>query len=242
MKAIKLSLLLAFAMLATTASAQFVNSGNNAATTQQMGGSSSSFDLTSVKTSGWFGIFVSYNPSKLSYDIDGVDDIDFKGFTVGLMRGFSLTKKAPLYLEAGFAFQYRTYKEEDSESSEYYSWSSENKTTMMSFNIPVNLLYRFNITDAFSISPYFGLDFRLNLVAKQSYEITLNGESESGDLDMFDENDVDNTWGLFQAGWHIGIAFDYNALHIGVDYGTDFNEICDKAKISSTSITVGVYI
>lgn len=59
---------------------------------------------------------------------------------------------------------------------------------------------------------------------------------------MFDENDVDNTWGLFQAGWHIGIAFDYNALHIGVDYGTDFNEICDKAKISTTSITVGVYI
>lgn len=83
MKAIKLSLLLAFAMLATTASAQFVNSGNNAATTQQMGGSSSSFDLTSVKTSGWFGIFVSYNPSKLSYDIDGVDDIDFKGLHGG---------------------------------------------------------------------------------------------------------------------------------------------------------------
>lgn len=253
MKAIKLSLLLAFAMLATTASAQFVNSGNNATATQQ-GAGSTSFDLTSVKTSGWNRIFISYNPSKVKIDIDDADDIDFKGFQVGYLRGFSLTKKVPLYLEAGVAFQYRSNKDEDSYEGETYT----TKYKMMSLNIPVNLLYRFNFNDDFSISPYFGLDFRFNLSAKYESEWSYEGdydygyyddeESNKREIDLLDEDDVekngwnkkDDTWGRFQAGWHIGVGLDYRFLHVGVEYGTDFSELCKKTKLSTTSITVGL--
>ena len=43
----------------------------------------------------------------------------------------------------------------------------------------------------------------------------------------------------FQAGWHIRVGFDYRALHFGVDYGTDFNDILSASKIKTASITLG---
>ena len=55
---------------------------------------------------------------------------------------------------------------------------------MLSLNIPVNLLYRFNITDDFSISPYFGLDFRINLLGKNKYEISYDGNTDSEDWNL----------------------------------------------------------
>lgn len=283
MKTIKTCLLLAFMGLATTASAQFVtSSGNNSGNDMSQQGGGSSFDFTSVKTSGWNRVYVSYNPSKINFSdddyefIDG-EDIKFKGFTVGYLRGFSLTKKVPLYMEIGLGFQYRNYKysdedldrglpqeayEDDDVIIPYYGDEGVSvKYTMMSLNIPINLLYRFNINNDFSISPYFGFDLRFNIkatrkvewVAPEDYEYDNNGTpvatsdkktDQEWSQDCFDKKDMydddDYVWNRFQAGWHIGVGLDYKALHIGVEYGKDFNELCKKAKLSTTSITLGV--
>lgn len=236
MKKFKLFVLLAFMGLATSVSAQFVNSGSTSSSS-----SKNSFDVTSVKTDGWNRIYVSYTPSKMKFDYDDADDVKFQGFTVGWLKGFGLTKNLPLYMEAGAGIQYRSYKDDDSESYGSYEYSYSDKLTMLSLNIPVNLLYRFNVTDDFSISPYFGLDFRINLLGKSKYEVTAYGETESEDLNLFDDDDMDgDAWGRFQAGWHIGIGLDYRAIHLGVEYGTDFNEIVDKTKFATTSVTLGL--
>lgn len=237
MKKFKLFVLLAFMGLATSASAQFVNSGSSSSSTS----SKSSFDATSVKTDGWSRIYVSYTPSKMKFDYDDADDVKFKGFTVGWLRGFGLTQNLPLYMEAGAGIQYRTYKDEDSESYSGYEYSYSDKYTMWSLNIPVNLLYRFNVTDDFSISPYFGLDFRVNLLGKNKSEVTMYDETDSEDWNLFDDDDMDgDPWGRFQAGWHIGVGLDYRAIHFGVEYGTDFNEIAEKSKFATTSVTLGL--
>ena len=55
MKNLRKCLLLAFVALATTASAQFVNSKSSS--------SSVSSRFTSVTTDGWNRLYVSYNPS-----------------------------------------------------------------------------------------------------------------------------------------------------------------------------------
>lgn len=237
MKKFKLFVLLAFMGLATTVFAESANSESSSSTTL----TSSSFDVTSVTTDGWSRIYVSYIPSKMKFDYDGADDIKFKGFTVGWLRGFGLTQSLPLYMEAGLGIQYRSYKDEDSESYGGYEYSYSDKYTMWSLNIPVNLLYRFNVTDDFSISPYFGLDFRINLLGKNKYEETAYGETDSRDWNLFDDDDMDDeAWGRFQAGWHIGVGLDYRALHFGVEYGTDFNEIIEKTKFATTSVTLGL--
>lgn len=234
MKKFKLFVLAAFLGLATSASAQFVNSGSSSSSASS---TSSSFDLTSVKTNGWSRIYVSYLPSKMKLDYDDADDFKFKGFQVGWLKGFGLTQRLPLYMEAGAAIQYRSYKDEESDS--YYDFSQ--KYNLLSLNIPVNLLYRFNIKDDFSISPYFGLDFRINLLGKNKYEETYDGDTDSWDGNLFDDDDMDNeAWKRFQAGWHIGVGFDYRIIHIAIEYGTDFNEIAEKSKFATTAITLGL--
>ena len=234
MKKFKLFVLAAFLGLATSASAQFVNSGSSNSSASS---TSSSFDFTSVKTNGWSRIYVSYLPSKMKLDYDDADDMKFKGFQVGWLKGFGLTQRLPLYMEAGAAIQYRSYKDEESDS--YYDFSQ--KCNLLSLNIPVNLLYRFNIKDDFSISPYFGLDFRINLLGKNKYEETYDGDTDSWDVNLFDDDDMDNeAWKRFQAGWHIGVGFDYRIIHIAIEYGTDFNEIAEKSKFATPAITLGL--
>ena len=218
MKKFKFFVLLAFMSLAITAFAESANSESSSSTRS----ASSSFDVTSVKTDGWNRIYVSYTPSKMKFDYDDADDVKFKGFTVGWLRGFGLTQSLPLYYGG-------------------YEYSYSEKLTMLSLNIPLNLLYRFNITDDFSISPYFGLDFRVNLLGKNKSEVTMYDETDSEDWNLFDDDDMDGEpWGRFQAGWHIGVGLDYRALHFGVEYGTDFNEIIEKTKFATTSVTLGL--
>lgn len=218
MKALRSLLVLAFIGLATgTASAQFANSSSSSA-------SAGSSIWTTVNTDGYNRIYVSYLPSKLKVsDSDG--NIKMKGsFEAGYLRGIGLTSNVPLYLEVGGALQYRSYSEED--------YGYETKFNMLSLNIPVALTYRINVTDDFAVSPNFGFDFRVNVMGKE--KVTEDGD-ELYDTDLFSDAD----WKRFQAGWHIGVGLDYRALHFGVQYGTDFNEIAEELKIATTSVTLG---
>lgn len=219
MKTLKALLVLAFVGLAGTASAQFANSGSSA---------SGSSIWTTVNTDGYNRVYVGYSGVKGKIDIDGADDMKFPGFSVGYLRGIGLTQKVPLYLEVGGEIDFNRYSE--SEEGEDY------KQTILGLKIPVSLVYRLNINENFSISPLFGFDFRLNLMGKGKYEY--DGESE--DWNLFDDDEMGGeAYKRFQAGWHIGVGFDYKALHFGVDYGTSFNEITEKVKLATTSVTVG---
>ena len=163
-----------------------------------------------------------YLPSKLKVDDES---IKLKGsFEAGYLRGIGLTSNVPLYLEVGGALQYRSYSEED--------YGYETKFNMLSLNIPVALTYRINVTDDFAVSPNFGFDFRVNVMGKE--KVTEDGD-EFYDTDLFSDAD----WKRFQAGWRIGVGLDYRALHFGVQYGTDFNEIAEELKIATTSVTLG---
>ena len=181
-----------------------------------------------MNTDGYNRVYVGYSGVKGKIDIDGADDMKFPGFSVGYLRGIGLTQKVPLYLEVGGEIDFNRYSE--SEDGEDY------KQTILGLKIPVSLVYRLNINENFSISPLFGFDFRLNLMGKGKYEY--DGESE--DWNLFDDDEMGGeAYKRFQAGWHIGVGFDYKALHFGVDYGTSFNEISEKVKLATTSVTVG---
>lgn len=225
MKTLKALLVLAFVGLAGTASAQFANSGSSA---------SGSSIWTTVNTDGYNRVYVGYNGVKGKIDYPGIDDMKYPGFSVGYLRGIGLTQKVPLYLEVGGEIDFNRYSESE-EGLDY-------KETLLGLKIPVSLVYRLNINENFSISPLFGFDFRLNLMGKGKYE----ADGESQDFNLFDDAEMDEWHPLaikgynrFQAGWHIGVGFDYKALHFGVDYGTSFNEISEKVKLATTSVTVG---
>lgn len=178
---------------------------------------------TTVNTDGYNRIYVSYLPTKLKAD---GESLKMKGsFEVGYLRGIGLTSNLPLYLEVGGAIQYRSYKDD-------YEGESV-KDNILSVNIPVALTYRINVNDDFAVSPNFGFDFRVNVLGKEKYESEYGGDY---DVDLFS----DAEWGRFQVGWHIGVGLDYRALHFGVQYGTDFNDIIDGLKVATTSVTLGL--
>lgn len=85
------------------------------------------------------------------------------------------------------------------------------------------------------------MDFRINLLGKIKYEETYDGDTDSWDGNLFDDDDMDNeAWKRFQAGWHVGVGFDYRIIHFAVEYGTDFNEIAEKSKFATPAITLGL--
>lgn len=183
--------------------------------------------------SGYNRIYVGYTGIKTHFDFDDADNLSYPGFSIGYLRGINLTQKLPLYLEVGGALQFNRYSESETE----YGYTFDYKETLLGLNIPVSLVYRFNITDDFAISPDFGFNFRLNLMGKGKEEY--DGESEDWNLFSKDDMGEDGTYNRFQVGWHIGVGFDYKALHLGVDWGTDFNEIAEKTKLRTTYVTLG---
>lgn len=226
MKTLKTLLVLAFVGLAGSASAQFANSGS---------GSGSIW--TTVNTDGYNRIYFGYTGVNAKYSEDGYSESQkFPGFSVGYLRGIGLTQKLPLYLEVGGAIQFNRW----SDTEDYGYGDVDLKQTLLGLNIPVSLVYRINVTDDFAISPNFGLNFRLNLLGKGKAE----QDGESVDWNLFDDKEMEEAdqgeaYKRFQAGWHIGVGFDYKAIHLGVDWGTDFNEITKNVNCKTTYVTLG---
>ena len=226
MKRMKFLLVACLLGIAATASAQFVNSG-----------SSSSAGSTTGDV--WEGLRVSYMPMTMVYDVTGAEDTDLTGFSLGYVKSFGVSSTAPLFVETGLNLSYATYSEEK-EEGKYYS--AEVKLNMMSLTAPVNLVYKYALSEEVSILPYAGVYLRGNLFGKYKTETSYDGETESTKLDLFDEKDMgkDGVYKRLQLGWQIGVGLHYNNIALRLSYGKDFSEIAKKTKVATTTMSVGL--
>lgn len=266
MKKVRLFLMAFMALVAVSASAQFVNSGNKSQTS-----TASSFNSGSsykVDLNGWDRITVSFSPMKYVTNVKGADDFNMTGFSLGYEKGFSIAKSLPFFIETGLNLQY-AFKNFDDEDRDdvgipnpfYYDMKATYSTLNM--KVPVNLAYKLTFDDV-SLIPYIGLNFKLNLLGQLKYSLEdpddlensgydseddfwdeMEDSEEDGikqSLDMFDKKDVgskDAVWKRFQMGWQIGIGLDYNSLHVGLGYTKDIMELCKKVKTSSVMVSLG---
>lgn len=241
MKAFKLLAVAALLAASTTAQAQFTNT-------------SKSSSSASGSNEGWSTFYVQWNPSSINIDVKNADDQSFTGFSLGYNKVFPIASGTPLFIEAGIGLQYSfyTFDSEDAEDMDYDDYGSgdyygdwENKYNMLSAKVPVSLMYNFRITNSnISIAPYAGIDLRFNIFGKMKHSSDSEYDDEDDDdKNLFDKDDMgskDNTWKRFQFGWHIGVNARFNdSFLLGVSYGSDFSELYKKAKISTTSITLG---
>lgn len=135
------------------------------------------------------------------------------------------------------------------------------KYNMLSLKVPVSIMYDLKINNSnVHIAPFAGITMRYNIFGntkkeynfssdykedlidiygKKNFEKTFSEES----FDLFDKKDMgskDATWNRFQFGWQLGVNARFNdKFLIGASYGSDFSEICKKAKISAWSIQLG---
>ena len=103
MKTLKLFLAFAFVAMATTVSAEQRVENQSPAPAVDF-------------NNGWDRVFVSYNASSMMFDYKGAENVSFPGFSLGYMKGFSVSNKLPFYVEAGAALQFRSHKEDMSGS------------------------------------------------------------------------------------------------------------------------------
>lgn len=217
----------------------------------------------------------SYNRIQASYLNDSYngnkyfdDDANFSanGIGVSYVHGFSLSQSLPMFLETGLQFNTaihsNTLDSETVESGEYWAkMTSKEKFTNINLAVPVNFVWRLNVADNLTISPYLGINFRVNVLGKvkNSIDIDSNLPSEykdqlldavkdyEGSMSVYSKDDMgeDGTWNRFQMGWQIGVGAEYSNIYLGLQYGTDFIPAFkyEDAKINNgrLAVTVGYH-
>lgn len=184
-------------------------------------------------TYGVNNVYVQYNNVK----IKGKVGTTLGGLSVGYNRMFGLIEKAPLYVEAGGAFEYANVEETlDIEGMRL----SDVEINLYTFKVPLSVGYQFAIGQSgFSVSPYAGFDLLYHFKGERK-------EKESGDkINLFKNTDEDNIdcSHRFQAGWHVGLNLAYKHVFAGITYGETFNEMMkiegSKYRLCTTSVSIG---
>lgn len=211
-------------------------------------------------------IGISYNNNHFGFNrwlkygaFDGlVDGISLNGAGFSYIHGFSLSQSAPIFIETGASLNFGagswdsgTIYMEDYETGYLSKGSIKLKARNFNLQVPVNFVYRFAATDDFKISPFAGLNFKLNIMTGLKAEASAGGYSVDTDwYDLFNGDDMEEAFGddatgnRFQMGWHVGVGFQYKPAYLSVSYGTDFiaaysHRFYGKAaKISTGNLTV----
>lgn len=200
-------------------------------------------------------------PSTTGVDLDGHKIPTAYGVTAGFLWGLNIVPNMPLYVEFGPEVTWMTasdsYKDSDSYGRYEEVWTDDVTANFLSISVPVNVTYRFDITDKFSIAPFVGPNLKFNILAKgtdkESYIEYKDGEiyrsdSDSEDFDAFDEDDTDsNTANRFQYGYNIGCNFSIGQWTFGYRYQGNFNNFFDvderhynaSGDIGTNHFTVG---
>ncbi|MDE6190576.1 MAG: PorT family protein [Muribaculum sp.] len=200
-----------------------------------------------------------YNRVALSYDYTGLnfnkemdmfgtdkaETLGTNGFGLNYIHGFGVANN--MFVEAGanvdFLFGSRTEK--------YVGGEYTFKTQNINLQVPVNFVYRFNITEGVSIDPYVGLNFKLHFSERFK-----DGDGEDDKwMSVFDDGEdamdgKDYTWNRFQMGWHVGVGVNYERYYLGVQVGTDFIPAYShdfkyggesyKCKVNTTNVKVSL--
>lgn len=172
----------------------------------------------------------------------GEDGLGLNGFGVEYLMGIPLSTEWAMDIEWGLQFQAGWGGVKNT------TMALENKcnTNLLRLNIPLQYIYHFNCGNGFKVSPFVGLDFRFNLLARQTVKVYNNGtQVDEIKTNFFNNWDMhDNKFKRFQMGWHVGLAFEIRKFTISATYGTDFIPLYNlkgtDTKINTANLGVGI--
>lgn len=189
----------------------------------------------SAMAEGYNRIGLSYNNDQYSFNkdykmLEGGEDPSFStnGFGINYVHGFGVSPKLPMFLEVGGQLNFNFCQKSYSEIDEYDVYLSKLQYQNINLAIPVNFAYRFSVAGgALKISPYLGINFRINMAMKgREYDYDTNKWEKWTNFYSSDEKNgmgnPDATWNVFQMGWQIGGNIQWKCFYAGLEYGTDF--------------------
>ena len=169
-----------------------------------------------------------YNRFSVSYtSLSNIDEDAMSGISAAWTKGIAISKTTPLFIETGLGLN--------------YAWKSEDeyKINWLTATIPVNLVYKYEISDGIKLAPFAGLYLRGNLLGEMNIDDDYSQYMD--DVNFFDDyNDGGLEASRFSFGWNIGVGVEINKFYLGLSYGSDLNEFVEDAdKIGTLSATVG---
>lgn len=222
--------LFAFAPALSAQSASFYNATRDA---EKM--------IKKMPTHNYRRAYVGINDAHINWkDFDHECEIMFPiktGFTLGYLESRHIYDGLPLFVEYGANIQYLYGKEVLSKNFSTL-FGEVCKANTFAINIPVNASLRLLFEDyKFAVTPYAGINFRLNL----SGSLTNMGVKNS----LYDK-DLVYAFKRFQMGLNFGVAFTYDVYTLSIGRVADFSRIAKtgdneiyKGRLGVTTIAVG---
>lgn len=190
MKKLSFVLTVALMTIATTASAQFANSGKKS-------------NGAVANTENYSRARVAYNA--FSFSGDGVS-LDLTGISLEWTKGINIASNMPLYVETGLNVMYA------------FGSKSGVDTNYLGVNVPVLLTYKITPNDTMSILPYAGLNLRGNILGDQSdgdYKMDFFDDYDAKRFGVGASLGVNLDFKSLSVG--LGYTFDFTEMMEGVD-------------------------
>lgn len=167
-------------------------------------------------TEDWGDFYLEYSPMQLVSTAKGVDNKLFHTATIGYSYLFQLGN-TPLYLDAGL-------EASGSWFSKRYDGGEKYSMSVFYSKIPLNLVFRWNISENFAIAPFGGLFVKYNVYGEEREKY--NGETYTWKL--FDEEYTnDDDYNRFQFGYQAGLKLIIGGcVSIGASWKADISSFC----------------
>ena len=160
-------------------------------------------------------LYLQYSPSR--YKVNENDRIKFNEFTLGYGRLIQVLEEKPYFVEVGASIK--------------FSWeTSVMHTRVLTFRIPVNVLYKFYPwkDKDFAITPFAGASVRAIAMAREH-----SGAKSTCLLG-------DAGWDSFQVSWQAGVRFYLNRYFLGFSYSRDFRDSSKYPGVRESGVHFGV--
>lgn len=217
----------------------------------------------------------SYNRISASYELGFfkhylIEDADhIHGFGIGYTHGFSLSKTAPVFIEAGitghFGFDRQEYPQilffelVPSHDILAYPGILKQRGDLFSVSLPISIAYKFRIGDDFCIEPFYGVTARLNLLADYTQKMTIDNPEGQEILDRLSPSQFHDKFGIWQfqtafdkeklggEAWrrfnvrmHVGVNAQYKHVNLGISYNfRHCSKLSNTIRASYLNVSVG---
>ena len=183
----------------------------------------------------------SYVAFKMTNTTIGGKSIQPKGINAGVAWGFGVSDDQPIYVEPGFNLTW-AHCAQDIDVVPGIAYD-ERKFTYMNAAIPVNGVYKLEFNDKVSFSGHAGLNFKVNMMAREH-----DGDEKFSWLSKKDMGSRDDRANIFQLGYQLGCGFNLGVLYVGYQFQGDFMKFQkfkaggDSHKWVANYITLGITI
>lgn len=211
MKAIKLLFAAIFMAASTTAFAQFTSNVSRSA-----------YNAENVDSYSRVEVGFTLGTPKFSSEGISVEGDNMNGITAGLIWGKNISTTMPLYTEYGA-------------KATWLNWSSgETKENYIYISIPVNLVYKYAINEEIALSPFAGLNAKVNILAKE--------KDKDVSYNLFEDFDGEDGWSRFQIGANLGVGLTIKNLNLIYTFQPDFMELSSYFKIPTHTFSISFYL